>query len=79
MKAERSSWRIEPIQLRERARLYRFAAVLANSPGEIAMFRDLAISFEQLARQLGQAEGRSSTARARPVGMGSEQMLGTDC
>jgi hypothetical protein len=68
MKAGTSTWRIKPIQLCERARLYRFAAVLANSPGEIALFRDLAISFEQLARQLGEAERRSSTALARPVG-----------
>jgi hypothetical protein len=58
MNVARPAWQITPFHLRERARLYRFAAALADARGEMAMFQDLAVSFDQLAWQFAGADTR---------------------
>ena len=76
MNIERPAWRLTPFHLRERARLYRFAAALANAPGDMTMFRDLAMSFEQLARQFGQAKARSQIASSKSIGVAADRTHG---
>ena len=73
MAVVRLAGRITPFHIRERARLYRFAAALADAPREIAMFRDLAITFEQVARQFGQA-GAPRVTSSRSIDVTNDEM-----
>jgi hypothetical protein len=49
---------ITSVRFRQRARHYRLAAAVADAPGEIGMFRDLAMMFEKLAEDFARAETR---------------------
>jgi hypothetical protein len=76
MNIEAAVWLVTPFHLRERARQYRFAAALANAREDTVMFQDLAMSFEQLARQFGQAKARSQIALSKSIGVAIAEMYG---
>ena len=76
MSIEKWACEVSPFDLRKRAKLYRFAAALAEAPGEMAMFQDLAISFEQLARQIDRATPRPQMALSRSIGVARDQLNG---
>jgi hypothetical protein len=46
------------VQFRLRARHYRLAAAISDAPREVAMFRDLAWTFDRLSEDFARAEAR---------------------
>ena len=49
---------ITSVHLRLRARRYRLAAAVSDVPRDVAMFHDLAWTFERLSERFARAEGR---------------------
>ena len=50
--------KITSIHLHPRARRYRLAAAVSDVPRDVAMFADLAWTFERLSRHFARAEAR---------------------
>jgi hypothetical protein len=51
--------RVTAVHFRERARQYRLAAAIADAPRDVAMFRELAMMFEQLAEDFARAQTKA--------------------
>jgi hypothetical protein len=64
---ESSLPQVTPAHFLERARLYRFAAAIADSRREIALFNNLAMTFEQLAWHFLPSMNDTATAPNRFV------------
>jgi hypothetical protein len=62
MKVESSLWRITSTHFLERARLYGLAAAIAEARRDVAMFRDLATMFEQLAQHFWSSTSETAIA-----------------
>jgi hypothetical protein len=55
---------ITSVHFRLRARRYRLAAAISDTPRDAAMFRDLAWTFERLSERFARAEARLHSLRA---------------
>jgi len=60
MKLKSPPQRVTAVHFRERARHYRLAAAIADAPRDIAMFRELAMMFGQLAEDFARAQSGSA-------------------
>jgi hypothetical protein len=58
MKITSSPKTITSIHFRLRARHYRLAAAISDAPRDVAMFRDLAWTFERLSERFARAEAQ---------------------
>ena len=73
----RRGWTITSAHFGERARQYRFAAALTDSPRDVESFSNLAMMFQRLARDLKRIE----VAKATVHGNGTRRIVITagDC